>query len=120
MSGGLDACWPWRGARSQKKRGETRGVIQEGGRGSKIHIAARVALALSTDGEFEKRDETGRPLEACHACHNGGNHINCVNPRHLYWGTRAQNVEDWKANRRRKIAEALGITHETSTTSDYR
>ncbi len=31
-------------------------------------------------------------LDLCHACGNG----KCSNPRHLYWGTRAENIEDSK------------------------
>lgn len=30
--------------------------------------------------------------EACHSCGNG--HLGCVNRKHLYWGTRADNVQD--------------------------
>lgn len=30
--------------------------------------------------------------EACHRCGNG--HLGCVNPKHLYWGTRKDNVQD--------------------------
>lgn len=30
--------------------------------------------------------------EACHRCGKG--HLGCVNPRHLYWGTRKDNVRD--------------------------
>lgn len=30
--------------------------------------------------------------EVCHACGQG--HEGCVNPRHLYWGTRSENIED--------------------------
>lgn len=32
--------------------------------------------------------------EGCHSCGNG--HLGCVNPRHLYWGTRQENVLDRK------------------------
>lgn len=30
--------------------------------------------------------------ECCHTCGNG--HMGCVNPAHLYWGTRSENVQD--------------------------
>lgn len=30
--------------------------------------------------------------QACHSCGNG--HLACVNPRHLYWGSRKQNSQD--------------------------
>lgn len=36
----------------------------------------------------------GRPADLCHACHNP----NCSNPKHLYWGTRADNIQDAKDN----------------------
>jgi hypothetical protein len=32
----------------------------------------------------------GRPSDLCHACNNP----NCSNPKHLYWGTRKENVKD--------------------------
>ena len=31
-------------------------------------------------------------IDLCHACGNG----NCSNPKHLYWGTRAENIDDAK------------------------
>lgn len=34
--------------------------------------------------------------ETCHSCGNG--HLACINPRHLYWGTRTDNVQDAKAH----------------------
>ena len=34
----------------------------------------------------------GRPADLCHACHND----KCSNPKHLYWGTRKENVQDAK------------------------
>ena len=93
MSGGLFACWPWKGAKSKKRNGSRRGHIQLGGRGSPVVRFYVVALGLSTDGEFVKYDpETGEKLEACHSCHAKWG--DCGNPRHLYWGTHAQNVAD--------------------------
>lgn len=34
--------------------------------------------------------------EGCHSCGKG--HEGCVNPNHLYWGTRAQNMADRKTH----------------------
>jgi len=36
----------------------------------------------------------GRPADLCHACHIA----ECSNPKHLYWGTRAENVKDARDN----------------------
>lgn len=36
----------------------------------------------------------GKPADLCHACHND----KCSNPRHLYWGTRKENITDSKNN----------------------
>ena len=32
---------------------------------------------------------TGHKVHLCHACHND----KCSNPKHLYWGTRKENVD---------------------------
>ena len=41
----------------------------------------------------ERHGEKPTPRhEACHSCGNG--HGGCVNPNHIYWGTRAQNMAD--------------------------
>jgi hypothetical protein len=100
MSGGLLACWPWKGAKSTK-RSSRRGHIQVGGRGSRTVSAARVALALTTDGDYDKRGADGELLDVLHKCHNGGNEIDCVNPAHLEWGTRAENIADKASNPKR-------------------
>lgn len=50
--------------------------------GSPIH---RGVLAQYLNGNIY-----GRPADLCHACHNP----KCSNPRHLYWGTRSENVND--------------------------
>lgn len=44
--------------------------------------------------EFLKTDIYTRPADLCHACHNG----KCSNPKHLYWGTRRENIDDAKIN----------------------
>lgn len=36
----------------------------------------------------------GKPADLCHACHNDL----CSNPRHLYWGTRKENIQDSENN----------------------
>ncbi len=40
--------------------------------------------------EYLKTDIYGKPADLCHACNNE----KCSNPRHLYWGTRRENVLD--------------------------
>lgn len=44
--------------------------------------------------EFLNTPIYGRPADLCHACHNE----KCSNPRHLYWGTRRENVMDAISN----------------------
>lgn len=97
MSRGLTGCWIWIGAYSRKStrryrngryrpNGYDRPVIQEAGRGSRLLIAARVALCFAGDGLAEY----SRPEEAAHICGNP----RCVNNySHLYWGSPADN--DW-------------------------
>ncbi len=53
----------------------------ERGGNSTVH---RGVLAQYLDTNFP----TG--VDLCHACHNGS----CSNPKHLYWGTRAENIAD--------------------------
>lgn len=82
-SGGLFACWPWTGAVDEKGYG--RFMLE--GRNQRAH---RVALALD-----------GRPVpvgfDGCHACDNPP----CVNPAHLWPGSRLENVRDASAKGRR-------------------
>jgi len=54
----------------------------ERGGGSAIH---RGVLAQYLGGNIYSK-----PADLCHACHNG----KCSNPKHLYWGTRSENVKD--------------------------
>lgn len=95
QSGGPDACHPWTGTRSTKRRGTVRGIIRADtvtGQPKHWLLAHRVALAIATG---EMRED----LEACHTCTNPEGL--CVNSRHLYWGDHQQNmIEDPRLRRK--------------------
>ncbi len=55
--------------------------------GEKRIIGAHVYVLTAVKGEKPSLQH-----EACHSCGNG--HRGCVNPNHLYWGTRRENVQD--------------------------
>lgn len=100
--GGNDACWRWRGAKSKKRNGK-RGVIRVGGAKGRIMSAARVGKMLATGAKFT--DTRLAALEIRHVkCANGGNTVDCVNPRHTTWGTRLNNEQDKKRGSRARAA----------------
>lgn len=48
---------------------------------------AHVYVATLAHGE-----KPSKKHEACHTCGNG--HLGCVNPNHIYWGTKSDNMRD--------------------------
>lgn len=83
--GGETQCWPWEGSTGKKGHGEFF-VSPEQGR-----VPAH-AYAL----EIASGQRCPEGLEACHRCDNPP----CCNPRHIYYGTRQQNVDDMWARER--------------------
>lgn len=78
-------CWPWHGSFDRQGRGK----FWVAGTG-KHHRAPRISLIIRT-GEFPPK-----ATFACHTCDNPA----CVNPDHLWWGTRSENMKDCGAKGR--------------------
>jgi hypothetical protein len=73
---GREECWEWRGT----KNGAGYGCFYTGG---KVYMAHRMAYMIEI-GDIED------DLLICHTCDNKS----CVNPNHLWKGTRSENAQD--------------------------
>lgn len=74
-----DQCLPWPYAKDDHGYG----IVWRNGRSDKAH---RVCCELANGPA-----PTGEP-EVAHTCGNG--HLGCVNPKHLRWSTRSDNLMD--------------------------
>lgn len=93
-SGGPDACHPWTGCRHRHGYGKFRV-------GGRVELAHRVAWCLAGNEITEER-----PC-ILHSC-PGGDLPACVNERHLWAGTQADNTRDMAIKARgRKSDEGL-------------
>ncbi len=84
---GPDDCWPWDGAQGQFEYGR----VRTGGRSEGLIGAHRAVMELMDRADYlpgTAPDRSG--LVVRHGCDNPL----CCNPRHLEWGTQADNVGD--------------------------
>lgn len=106
-------CWEWQAYRDGRGYGR---IFWDG----RPRPASQVALILSGSPKPEG-------VEACHRCDNPP----CVNPTHLYWGTRQDNIDDAYARGQRaggerhsaaRLTEAqvVEIREAFATGADYR
>jgi hypothetical protein len=86
-------CWNWTAARNERGYG----VIRYLGRTVLVH---RLAAYLWMHFDLESN------LDVCHRCDNPA----CFYPKHLFVGTRLENVKDCVAKNRHSFGEKHGLS----------
>jgi hypothetical protein len=92
-SRGPDECWLWLAHKDPNGYGRF-------GAGKRVFLAHRISYEIA-NGPFPQEKKV------CHNC-PGGDNPSCVNPRHLWLGTDAENHRDMQ-NKGRDVAPPLHI-----------
>jgi hypothetical protein len=94
LASDTDDCIPWPYAKSGDGRGQ-------------LMVDGKLVLAHRHVCRMVYGDPPSEQFDTAHSCHNG--HLGCINPKHVRWATRKENMNDgvrWRDRRGEKHAQA--------------